>query len=350
VYPPSEPVPGHVSQVDSSLDVVYPSTFYNGATDSDPATPITLKGGEQQQVDIHLAPTAGLKMILRIPSTGDGHSYSIPNFSRQEFENSVFANSVSGQFIAPGAYEMSGLVPGRYSVLSQGTDTTAARYAELDVRSNGRELDVAQMEPAVEVRLSVNVSDGGALPQEVYVALQDGQHQVENSHPVDASGHAELGNIRPGKYSLVTFCGNVACSISRMVAAGREIAGHELTVVSNTSQDLTVFLTVGVVSVEGFVKCGGKGVAGAMVILVPKDPDAHQDLFRRDQSDSDGSFILRGVIPGDYTIIALVDAWTLPWREPGVISRYLFRGETLTVGALMQRSVTLPEPLEPQKH
>jgi hypothetical protein len=137
--------------------------------------------------------------------------------------------------------------------------------------------------------------------------------------------------------------------VSRIVRDGREWTGHDLTISSQTPQDITVFLVGGMVSVEGFVKRNGKGFAGAMIVLVPKDPQYHQDRFRRDQSDSDGSFIVRGVIPGEYTIIALDDAWKLPWREPGLLSRYLNRGQTLTVGALMQRTVTLPDSLEPQK-
>ena len=33
-------------------------------------------------------------------------------------------------------------------------------------------------------------------------------------------------------------------------------------------------------------------------------------LIRRDQSDSDGSFALRDVVPGQYTVVAIQDGWT----------------------------------------
>ena len=49
----------------------------------------------------------------------------------------------------------------------------------------------------------------------------------------------------------------------------------------------------------------GKGFAGAMVVLVPKNPEADRELFRRDQSDLDGTFLLRNVIPGSYTLLAI---------------------------------------------
>jgi len=46
-----------------------------------------------------------------------------------------------------------------------------------------------------------------------------------------------------------------------------------------------------------------------MVALVPKDPESHLEMFRRDQSDLDGSFVLPRRDPGSYTIFAVEDAW-----------------------------------------
>ena len=89
-------------------------------------------------------------------------------------------------------------------------------------------------------------------------------------------------------------------------------------------------------------------MAGVMVILVPKDPELHREMFRRDQSDLDGSFVLRGVIPGAYTIVAVEDAWGFPWLQPSVLSRYVQHGQNVTIGESMQGSMRLPDPVEVQ--
>jgi hypothetical protein len=89
-------------------------------------------------------------------------------------------------------------------------------------------------------------------------------------------------------------------------------------------------------------------MAGVMVILVPRDPESHQEMFRRDQSDLDGSFALRGVIPGGYTIIAVEDAWGVEWLQPSVLARYIRHGQNVTIGELKQGSVHLPDPVEVQ--
>jgi hypothetical protein len=68
-----------------------------------------------------------------------------------------------------------------------------------------------------------------------------------------------------------------------------------------------------------------------MIVLVPSDPVHNQSLFRRDQSDSDGTFTLASVKPGKYTLLAIANGWDLEWMNPAVIKPYLLAGETLEV-------------------
>jgi hypothetical protein len=85
------------------------------------------------------------------------------------------------------------------------------------------------------------------------------------------------------------------------------------------------------VRIEGFARKKERGFAGAMIVLVPKDLKAITELARRDQSDSDGSFALLNVEPGDYTVVAIEDGWELDWGDPAVIARYLPGGQPVTV-------------------
>ena len=89
-------------------------------------------------------------------------------------------------------------------------------------------------------------------------------------------------------------------------------------------------------------------MAGAMVAIVPNDPESHVELFRRDQSDFDGTFLLRGVIPGVYTIVAVEDAWGFEWLKTGVLARYVQHGQNVIIGEKMRGTVHLPEAVEVQ--
>jgi hypothetical protein len=102
--------------------------------------------------------------------------------------------------------------------------------------------------------------------------------------------------------------------------------------------------------VEGFARNkNGKGQPGVMIVLVPKEPLAFRVLIRRDQSDSDGSFSLRDVTPGQYTVVAIQDGWELDWERPEVIGRYLSHGIAVTVTESSGKLLRLAEPVLVQR-
>jgi len=80
---------------------------------------------------------------------------------------------------------------------------------------------------------------------------------------------------------------------------------------------VTAVLAAGSANIEGFVKRGGKAASGVMVVLIPKESSTQEELFRRDQSDSDGGFRLGSVIPGEYKLVAIEDAWGFDWSKAG---------------------------------
>jgi len=154
--------------------------------------------------------------------------------------------------------------------------------------------------------------------------------------------------IPPGNYELLAGTPNNDYAVTAMVINGARSRGHSLAVTSGASLDATITLVGGQAVVQGVAKRDGKAAAGAMVVLVPKDPDAHAELFRRDQSDSDGTFSLATVIPGEYTVVAIEDGWDLDWSQPGVILRYMAKGRRVVVSANEREAIHLSEPVEVQ--
>jgi Carboxypeptidase regulatory-like domain len=334
--------------VDRSLDVVYPSTFYNGTTDSDAATPIPLRGGDHLQIDFHLNPVPALHVFIRVPEAENGRQ-PFPMLQRHDFDATELVNFQGSDQIAPGVYEVTGVPPGRYSFhLGSESMFPQETISQMDLRTDNQEVDISRVEHGTSLNISVKLPGREPPPSQLALALENAHHDRSDVAEVDASGRAVFSSVSPGQYSIRVFSGPIPYSVTRVITKGQEISGREISVAPAASQDVTVLLTAGVVSVEGFVKLGGRPVPGVMVVLVPKDPDSDQDLFRRDQSDLDGSFTVRGVLPGSYTLIALENAWTLPWRETAALNRYLSKGQPITVGPLMQRTVTLPDPVPPQ--
>ena len=104
-------------------------------------------------------------------------------------------------------------------------------------------------------------------------------------------------------------------------------------------------LARGTTALHGYAERNGKGLGGAMVFLVPRDPARH-DLYRRDQTSTDGSFTLNRVIPGDYTVVAIENGWTLDWGRPEVLAPYAAGG--IRVRVTGQRTLDLPTYVEVQ--
>jgi len=334
--------------VPSHRDVAYPSTYYSEATDSQAASPIAVHGGDHVQADLHLNPVPVLHLIFRAPADPE-RGILMPQFMKRAFDS--FENAVGDgmQQISPGAYEITGVPAGKYTVATRDPQTgQMSQTTEVNLTKDGQELDMAQGEPSAILRFSVEMSHQMPLPQQLNLGLQDSRGQMSGFLPVDASGHVAFEGVQGGKYSILAFGVDKRYSVTRALVGGVEMPAQEFLVTPGASMDVSIYLTAGVVTVEGFVKRGSKPASGIMVVLVPKDVQIHGDLFRRDQSDSDGSFVLRGVIPGNYTLVAVEDAWGFAWNQPDVLNRYIQHGQNLTVGALMTNTVHLPEAVQVQ--
>jgi hypothetical protein len=78
------------------------------------------------------------------------------------------------------------------------------------------------------------------------------------------------------------------------------------------------------------VRRGGQPASGIMVLLAPVD---NRILFRRDQSDSDGSFTLGNIVPGRYFLLAIDRGWELEWANPSVLDVFLKKSIPIEVHA-----------------
>src|SRR5438046_6978198 len=87
-----------------------------------------------------------------------------------------------------------------------------------------------------------------------------------------------------------------------------------------------------------------KPAPGVMIVLAPLDLKSNPALFRRDQSDSDGSFALNVVVPGRYTLLAIEDGWDLEWADLSVLQRYIAGGESVQIAPNQETEVSVKGP------
>jgi hypothetical protein len=173
----------------------------------------------------------------------------------------------------------------------------------------------------------------------------DAVHRQVPIYSVSNNGQFAFEPIRQGAWELAAESAEKQLPITSITVGNRPHPGNRLTVQDKPLQ-VVVTVSLGETRIEGFVKKDEKGIAGVMVVLVPKDLAAFPALARRDQSDSDGSFALRDVAPGQYTVVAIENGWNLDWERPEVISRYLPGGVAVSVtessGKLVRLTQAVP--------
>jgi hypothetical protein len=109
------------------------------------------------------------------------------------------------------------------------------------------------------------------------------------------------------------------------------LAGRMLTVKSGDSPKLEIVAGAGHGEIDGTALRAGKPVSGVMVLLAPEDPKNNEILFRRDQSDSDGTFTVQNIVPGRYRLLAIEKGWELEWANPAVLQAFLAKSVPVEV-------------------
>ena len=348
---------------DPSLDVTYPLTWFPGVADQKLAETLTVNAGDTRQADFHLLPIPSIHLLINPPRGADGGVVGrgipmMPLIQRvgigsggQPFVPVTFQRNDEGQL------EVSGLSPGLYQVRVGGPGQEP-RSSVVKVNAGSVEtldMGAASDEAHVTVRFDgLHEDEGGAV--EVNLLDPDTRRSVFPSNRYFNGGGARLQrrdatgdrtfDVPPGRYEVV-LQGRPEIYLTGISAQGAESHGRIVTVPAGDSS-LTLHVANGRVTLNGIASFNGKPSVGAMVLLVPTtlgDPGAIA-ILRRDQSNTDGSFDLRDVIPGQYILIAIDDGWKVNWNDASTLRGYLMQGVPLDLsgGGSVKENIVAQAP------
>ena len=329
-----------VTQDAATLDVTYPLTFYAGATDSATATLLQLNAGERQTADITLHAVPSLHLRIH---TGSNDSSVLgrmvfPRISQRIFQgylDSVF--NAPDSWVAPGVIEISGLSPGHYVVempaSSGASDKGGGRawYREVDL-SGDADVNASDGAGFTTVGGTILFPDAARVPARASMQLSNPDTGETYRSDINEKGRFDFTaeEVRPGRY-VVALEDSQGFFLHGLSATGAKVIGRTIEIAGATNVQIKGTASHGAALVQGTALRNDQPYAGAMIVLVPQDPGNNAPLFRRDQSDSDGTFNLPSVVPGQYTVIAIANGWDLEWANPAVLQPYLKQGERIEV-------------------
>jgi hypothetical protein len=309
----------------SPLDVAYPLSFYPNATDSASASPIPVTAGDRVQINFSLHAVPAVHLQVRVPiSVNLRRGAPAPQLSQEVFgtqEPADMPDMAVSRHDNLMVFTYDVVASGHY-MIQQGTQPPVP----IDASSSRIVAAPSAAAPSAEVAGKFAMASGAPMPDGVFISLRPlvGQ-QTRMSSSVGRDGAFRLQSVAAGTYEVVVIGASGTLVVAQMAASGGEVRGNRITVGADPVL-LAATLARGSVTINGFAKRNGKGVGGTMIVLVPVDPNASTELVRRDQSDSDGSFTLTDVIPGNYVLVSIDNGWSLEWAKREVIAPYLVSG------------------------
>ncbi|QHS51063.1 carboxypeptidase regulatory-like domain-containing protein [Edaphobacter sp. 12200R-103] len=348
---------------DSTLDVTYQRTWYPGVSDPAEAEVLSLKPAGVHRADIQLTPIPAVHVILSAPAPAVSGSRRFPAFPVVE---RVGTGGIGMAAAIPnrsrdGQMDVGGLAPGLYRIRMAGPNQE--RESKLiEIRPGDTRTIDASSATSDMANITIE-NEGSAAGRPAGVELRDVIHGTrftsfsqdmffrarnERSSDAPSAGQGQqpvVLQVPPGKYEVRLM--DREFYLMGISAKGAEITGRFVTVHSG---DVTLKLrtATGRASVHGIAAAAGKPIEGAMILLVPAgldDPGSFASIVR-DQTNTDGSFDLNNVVPGQYILVSIANGEQIHWNDAETLQRYLTQGVPLELkpDARVNEDVVVQQP------
>jgi hypothetical protein len=322
-------------------DLVYSKLYYPNVRDWHEMEWIGLQTGQVETADFHLIPEPSAHLLIHEDAGGNGQppnvqlSTDLPGGG----ELNVPAKATVSD---SGEVELSGIPAGNYRVqMAAGPTGVSGEEQKVDLAGSSElRLEAIQLSGAA-IHGVIRMEEGDLKFSQAFLQLKDAKGRTFDGMYFDrsgaqgspATGSFVIENIPAGS-QLLELCVIQPADVvvKKIEAKGAKVSGTTIETAGNQEVSLIVTVAEGSLAIAGTVLKNGKPFAGAMVLLMPENHKDWERLVRRDQSDSDGTFRLAAIFPGNYALIALANGWDLEWSKPEVLQPFLAKAQKLEIG------------------
>jgi protocatechuate 3,4-dioxygenase beta subunit len=331
-----------LTEQNQSLDVAYPVAFFSNANDLPGATPIALHSGDAAIADFRMRPVPAIHVLVKVPAPDSEQRAGVSLTATVGDSDTIFVSPQVNQ-VAPGLVEVAGVPQGRFNLVLNTQHGNAMTHRSQSVQlENDGEVDVTRSTSSVVVSGILRVEDGSAVPQPARVRLRTSATGEVWDTAVSAAGEFSFKDspVEPGNYEIMIIEPQ-GLFIRNLSSASAKTSGRSFEIAAAQDVSITINASKGNGRITGVALKKDKPASGIMIVLAPLDLKSNPALFRRDQSDSDGSFALNFVVPGRYTLMAIEDGWDLEWGEPSVLQKYIAGGESVQIAPNQKSEVSV---------
>jgi hypothetical protein len=353
IKPPasSGPVAAHDKGSDKSNDKTndtsYVPVYYPAANERAHAIALVVRAGDELAgIDMNLVPVHTVHIrgrVINARTASPSNEADVTLLSDQG--ETIFS---PGRSFSAGAFEFRGVPPGSYVVVAQQPSTpkepkTMWGWTSVEVKETDVEHVDVVVSPGVDVighiRVEGKAADDlskeiasmvGVLEPQEAQSLASLTPDIDNAS-VKPDGTFIFREVPEGSYRINFFpvpSGFYLRSgdASESFEAGMTISrGH-------SPLTLELALNPGAGRVDGTVESDGQPVPGAVVALVPDGKQrAQPNYYRQAFTDHLGRFVLRNIVPGNYTLFAWEQVDRDAFFDPEFLAQYEDRGKAVHV-------------------
>jgi hypothetical protein len=315
------PASNFADSIDPSLDVAYPTEFYPGTTDSASAAPIVIHAGDSPDLHFLLAPQPAVSVTIpRSPPKPGQPDSGVPPQLRMSIFGQLEPAMQDEMRMSPTETVISGLAPGDYTLTTSPNRSSGGIPLHLAQRVT--EATPASSESGLaHVHVIARMSDGSSPPH-LWIGLVQSHATPLQPSEVDDKGHVDL-DASPGDYYFQIEDGSKVLFAQKILSGEKPLPDGNIHLTADSSRFFVITVAEGTHTLKGVARKDGKGFPGALILLFPTSEAADVHTFFRQQSDLDGSFDIKGIAPGSYTLLAIEDGWDLDWQRDKALDRYL---------------------------
>jgi hypothetical protein len=356
MHPDGEPTGpiGFVDSIQPGLDVAYPITYYPGATDSSRAAGINLRGGDTVELSMQLRAEPAFTLTLPAPANVTQEGPRNRNVPQQQPTFTQVSTSIFGepQAMPVQQYQtgdhmiVTGLPPGDYTLHQMRGGSIDSGGTPVRITDHSISADPGNQSSSAHVTAELRAVDGTRVSRPTQLLLLRNREVVRRVI-VDLRGAASF-DIEPGDYTLSVQGGSRSLQLRRVFEHDQPVADNRVHLAAGAQASYVVSVVPGDHTVRGVIQQDGKPAAGVFVLLIPTSDLAAPETFYRDQSDLDGSFQIRGIAAGDYTLFAVQHGWELDWHKKPTYDRYLPHATPIHIADDAASVQKLPDPIAAQ--
>jgi hypothetical protein len=375
------PTPGEKEIAKGRL--AYAPTYFPGTLDKQQAAAVEVLAGATATADFGVQTSR----VYRVSGTVIGLNWPpMPKPTETEGEGQIavmlasagmgqiFLMGKSGEmkqqrFARDGKFEFTNVLPGTYQAqvmifsISGMSPSVKMQKIRAPIEVNGSDIDDLQLQVDAGGDVSGKFRAEGDEKidwKELNVSLLEVPEPGSENAPfgmrgggmsmVKQDGSFEIKDASAGEYQLYVGANSDKFRdyyTKSVLVHGQEVADTGFTVGPGTVLD--VVISAKGAAIEGTVVDGaGKPVPDARVVTVPGSGKlGRPDAYQSGQTDEKGHFLLRGINPGEFLVLAFEGTQGNSYRTPEFAQKYESQGEKVQLDEGVRKSVVLKLIQEP---